>query len=254
MCWVLISFAILFPLSASEQNQVSATATPRRVTLPSATPIPTSGSSPTPTQTATEVPPENGGILLQALETAGEVNVRIDGDIDADRVGAIQFGDTHVVTGRYFRWFRIRFDPSPTGQAFVFEDLVQIVQGDVSLIPDLALQDSDIPIQNTPIPESVPQTNTPDVRQLTPPSGAGVVIPENGDNEILSGILPTFTYPPQLSTITSTPNSDTNQPGDDREIDENTSNNLPNQIAPITPILILGALGALGLLFSSLRR
>lgn len=245
---------MLFNVDTPVSSQISATATPRRVSLPTATPIPTTGSTPTATQTPTEEMGVMDGVFLQALETAGEINVRAQGDINADVLGSIQFGDTYLVTGRYFRWFRIAFDSSPTGQAFVFEDLVEIVNGDVSTIPDLSLEDipSAIEAPNTgeieATVEAVDEQTEVDSRDITPQGNEGIVIPQGDSGDVMQGILPTFTYPASFAE----PNDDNQEMSLDE--DEEVGNNEQNSFAPITPILVLGALGAIGLLLSSIRR
>lgn len=252
----LSSFGITYSSVAAELNQVQATATPRRVSLPSATPFPTSGATPTPTYTLiTEEATPEVGVQLQALEAAGEINVRLQGDINSEIVGTIQFGETYQVTGRFFRWYQIVFDPSPTGQAFVFEDLVEIVSGDLSSIPDLTIPDAanDVSTVVTETANEATETdsianNTQDAREITPPSGEGVAVSsEENSVDVLPGVLPTYTYPPDFDIQATQP--------EEADVDEeNTSETQSNSFAPITPILILGALGGIGLLLSSLRR
>jgi hypothetical protein len=264
--------------SPDEVSQV-VSPTPDRVVIPTATIPPVDGATPT------DVPPTftpiaEGPPQLQARETAGSVNIRLEADPDAQIVGTIQHGDSYIVTGRYFRWLQIRFEPSPSRHGFVFEELVEII-GDETRIPDLT-QDpqpaSDAggeppavdataewqEIQQTP---GIEMTLTADARILELP-----VLPGTGDNDNLPqpesavdgaanpqqgsvpGVLPTFTYPPNL--VAQAPTSEFLEGEITATPDAGNALNISvgDGVAPIVPIAALAGLGMLGLLIAGLRR
>jgi hypothetical protein len=264
--------------ASGEVSQV-VSPTPDRVVIPTVTAVPTDGTVPT------DVPPTftpiaEGPPQLQARETAGNVNIRLEADPEAQIVGTIQYGDSYVVTGRYFRWLQIRFEPSPSRHGFVFEELVEII-GDESRIPDLTQDpqpDSDEggepsavdataewqEIQQTP---GIEMTLTADTRILELPvlPGTGgdddLVQPENEDNGPANaeqgsgpGVLPTFTYPPNL--VAQAPTSEALEDGISATPDAGNALNIDvgDGVAPIVPIAVLAGLGMLGLVIVGLRR
>lgn len=248
--------------AGSISEQVPPSATPVRVSLPTPTIVPTDGATPTPTQTPTETSEAGAaGVLLQALETAGDVNVRIEGDINADRVGSISFGETYRVTGRYFLWYQIVFEASPTGRAFVFSDLVEIVAGDVTTLPDLSIATAGPPVEVVATDEAatgepaigIDATDTADARVINPPSGEGAIIAPDGEGTIIFGALPTFTYPADAASPRATAVSDaTVTQGETADSGQQTGSQ--TGLAPIAPILVLAGLGLLGLLVSAIGR
>lgn len=264
MCGLLFVAIMISRVRASEVelSQVAqvASATPLRVVLPTSTMLATAGVVSSPT--ATYTPQAEGPVQLQAREEAGAVNIRANADPDSDRLGTIRHGDLYTVLGRYFRWLQIQFDSSPTGRGWVFEELVEII-GDPARIPDL--NESLLPTQDTSIIaatqtwealEQLPGgflTLTADARVIAAPSSgetSGGAGSETGNSG--SGVLPTYTYPPNI-----TPQAPTGQiiiegtatPGDTR-----ITISVSDGVAPIVPILILGGIGLLGLLVSVLRR
>lgn len=265
MCLACLSSGAVFA-----QGNVSPTPIP--IQLSTATPLPLIGEpTATPTTEATETP---NIVMLKAKDSAGEVNVRLDADPDADIAGIIVPGEQFPVTGRFFLWYQLRFDNSPTGRAWVFGELVDII-GDPALIPDLseepeATTDATI-IGATQTWEAITLTPggiftaTANARILVDPvsvdaaegseaAGLSGLNPAVGQGEtpIAQNRPPTFTPPPRFS-----------QPSD---ADESTEGTLPtpalqtvnsgsaSEIAPVVPILVLGGLGILGLFISFLRR
>lgn len=237
--------------------QISPTA--QRLQFPTSTPLPTLGDPPTQAP-PTFTPTEPGPPQLQALPDTSEINVRAEADINSDIVGTIRPGEQFIVTGRLFRWLRIRFEPSPTGSAFVYDELVEII-GDPAAIPDLT--ESLQPTTDSSAADATGTasvliltpgfdlTQTADVREIEAPSGEIEVLPQTTDTEDVI-LLPTFTYPPNIPTgvpavptsaqITTTP--------DPTRINLDVSNGL----APIVPIVILLSLGLIGLLISLVLR
>ena len=70
---------------------------------------------------------------MQALQSAGNVNVRALPDIESDLLGTIAHGTLYPVLRNYYRWYELQFELSPNGRAWVYGDLVTI-DGDASLI------------------------------------------------------------------------------------------------------------------------
>lgn len=245
--------------NAAVREQSPPSPTPLIGSIPTATPMPTSGESPTPTTTPTAT--GDTRIELQAGESSGSVNIRAEPDPDADIVGTIRFPDRYEVTGRYFRWIRLRFDAAPGGAGWVFEEIVEVF-GDISTVPDLS-QEPTATVNPTIVSgtqtraaiETIPGglfTLTAEARVIDPPSlDDGSIVEETGDGARIVGALPTFTSPPNLPSrqtrgeimeMTPTPSPTVQTP------------TLSGGLAPIVPILVLSGLGALGILLSFIRR
>jgi hypothetical protein len=201
------------------------------------------------------------------------VNIRLEADPEADIVGSIRAGERFVVTGRFFRWLQLRFESSPTGVGYVYDELVEII-GDESRIPDLT--QANFPTQDTSVQDA---TSTFEAIQQTPggvltlTANARVIeapsVENNSDPALttpsidnsqpnVSGVvsvpqvLPTFTYPPNLITQAPTEASENvnnvvTQTGSNGNSDEDAN------LAPIIPVGALGLAGLLGLIIS-LRR
>ena len=103
---ILLNSAML--LSA----QVRQTSTPITANLFTATPFGLQQFAPTVTVTPTATPP--GPALLEALESAGNVNVRAAPDINSERLGTIAFGAQYPALRRYFQWYELGYEQSPT--------------------------------------------------------------------------------------------------------------------------------------------
>jgi hypothetical protein len=222
------------------------TATPAPVSLPTISPTPAEVITSTPTRTPT--PP--GPALAEALE--GATNVRASPNIEGDLLGQIYPGDLYPVQGRSeggvegARWLRIEYPNSPTGLAWVFEQVVKL-SGNVDQIPD-------IPVSTEPTIDAnqVGATQTVEGLALTP----GALATATADAIIFgaaisgsplppvetAGPLPTFTYPATIAGPAT--------PGATSTRGSETQEGLP----PIIPIVALAAVGSFGLLVSLLRR
>jgi|GEM_PF-346178 len=254
-------------VSADDRQQEAVTATPARINLPSPVPMATveqqgsvgGGSGDISAVEDASLP--EGSVMLEAKSPG--VNVRAAADIESERLGAIEPGERYPIMGRYFRWLQLQYESSPTGSAWVYDELVNII-GDESAINDLS--EEALPTEDTSLSGA---TATQGVLTQTPggvltatalsrilavdvgsdADGDGtlspsdlLVAPEAGAtaNPVL---LPTYTYPPNLpanlptrSTVTTTlPTS-------------------PTDLPPIAPILLLGGLGLIGLAIGSVRR
>jgi hypothetical protein len=262
--WIFILFVLVIVVlgaglltQAEDPAQVSASATPARISIPSPIPLASEIAAATPTEMPTPTP--IGAILLEA---ANEANVRSSPDIGAEKMGTIRTGEIYSIIGRSFRWLQFQYDASPSGTGWVYDELVNII-GNPDDIVDLNA--NILPTVDT---SSINATQTWEAIQQTPgglltatADSRIIQVPGSGDTSI-SGrpaagqmatvpLLPTFTYPPDV--ISQPPSLNT--PEDTQPI-ANTDNlaEVVNDITPITPILIFGVFGILGLLLSSMRR
>lgn len=245
-------------------SQEAVTSTPVRVQLPTLAPPVIDQPEADVIITATRTPTATGPVLLQARESAGEVNVRAEPDIEGGLLGTIVWGDTYPVLGRYFRWIQFQYDGAVTGtvRAWVFEELIDII-GDQSLIPNLDPGATSEPTDATAVVSTEIQsilTQTPG-GVLTATAGSRILSLPGAELEAPNGVdattgtdvpLPTFTFPPDVMLVrTPTPvvqlSTETANP-------ETNTLPIPEDIPPIMPILFLGGLGMLGLAVSSLRR
>lgn len=259
---VILGLLVLRVVQAEDPKQVVVSATPVPINLPSPLPFVTAAVQATATATRTPTPP--GAALIEALT---EANVRAQPDTESERLGTIRAGDLYPIVGRYFRWYQFQYDQSPSGTGWVFDELVQII-GDETTIPDL--NEEAVP---TIDPILAGETATLEAITQTP---GGILTATAASNQIplpqlpgqqsaettaevgseLSGVLPTFTFPPNvvaLAPIQSTQevSGDQSDTGDTLGLENIT---LPTNIPPIAPILILGAVGIIGLFISSFRR
>ena len=219
------------------------TPTPVQLQFPEATPTEMEQLSPTPTRTATIV----ANNFIEAL--SDETNVRAGPDIEAERVGLIYPGTQYRVIARRFDWFQIEFPQSPTGSAWVFSGVVNLI-GNAADIPEIELDQ--IP---TIDPGFLAAQATAEFVRETPgglatltaaveitPTGVFTTSPEEGATLDPSAIPPTFTEPPYTNTPIVIPRGAPSNVG------------TPGGLPPIVPILALAALGLMGLLVSLLRR
>jgi hypothetical protein len=253
--WALILGLIIGATQgAAAEISAQVTATPARINLATPTFPPTLHLV---TETPTRTPTPIGLVVLEAIT---EANVRAEPDPESERLGTIRIGEIYTVRGRYFRWIQFQYDPSPNGRGWVFDELVTIT-GDLSSIPDLAEQAAP-----TVDPALLAITQTLEVVTLTPggvltaTANARVIpAPVTVDTSIIAEstanvsnplVLPTFTYPPEVSRGTVNESAQTQPTTTPGSQEGEPINNVP----PIVPIFALGAIGILGLLVSSIRR
>lgn len=220
--------------------------TPAPVQLPTDTPSPTP-LPPSPTRT----PTSQGPAFVEAINP--DANVRSGPDLEFDRLGRIQPGETYIVLGRQFRWFQIEYPNSPTRTAWVFDAVVTLT-GDLDQIPDLSQQD--IP---TIDPNLAAAAETRIAISQTPgglltltaegggtaPDGLFTTTPLPSQTLAPGERLPTFTFPP--FTYTPIPIEQLQQPVTVTSADD-------EPFAPAIPVLGLLGLGILGLLVGIIRR
>ncbi len=252
--FTLVATNITLSHRATAQEIVSPTPVP--VIIPSATPLPTEQVQATATFTPTPTP--LGVVIVEVPEGFGPVNVRAEPDINSERLGAIRDGERFPALGFFGQWYQIQYDPSPTGKAWVYRDLVTII-GDPA-----ALQEVNVFAEPTVDTSIVGATQTWEAITQTPggiltatanarvlPAPGTRIAPLPGEEAVNGDILPTFTYPPNIppgppeNLILATTPTPSNTPNGGAN-----GNNIP----PIGPIIILGALGMLGLFVNSMRR
>jgi hypothetical protein len=204
------------------------------------------------TVTPTFTPTEKGPVLLEVRESAGNVNVRSEPDPNSDRLGGIEFGTQYPALRKYYDWYEFQYDLSPTGRAWVYGELVDII-GDaveIEVIDTLEeptsafnpeVQQTETALAITSIPGGI-ETATAQARVLSVPTGV-----DGGDSQAINLTpYPTFTYPPDAS-INMQINSEDSF---DEIVDLAPVGSLP----PVFPILMLGGFGLLGMLVASMRR
>lgn len=260
--WILVILLAFRVARAEDPKQVAVSATPVPINLPS--PLPFVTQIPQTTATATRTPTPLGAALLEALT---EANVRAQPDTESERLGTIRAGDLYPVIGRYFRWYQFQYDQSPSGTGWVFDELVQII-GDENTITDL--NEEAVPTIDpvfagqTATLEAITQTPggiltaTAVGEQIPLPIPSNQQQPETGIvGAADSGLLPTFTFPPNVVALAPT-NVVTESSGGEAEtgdISQGLGNiTIPTTLPPIAPILVLGLLGIIGLFISSFRR
>lgn len=252
--YTLLLLIIIFSVFTTVA-QVRQSPTPIIVNL--ITPTPASLQQAIATVTPTFTPTPKGPVLLEARESAGNVNVRAEPDPNGERLGNIAFGTQYPVLRQFFSWYELQYDLSPSGRAWVYGELVDIV-GDVTEIEivdtldqeptqdNVSIQATETWLAITSAPGGL-QTATANARVLSVPT----LVEENLDTQSLDSIepLPTYTYPPDVILIVPTTSDEI-----DEDVPlENESFEI-NQFPPIFLILILGGFGIIGLLISSLRR
>ncbi len=229
-----ILLSIVAPLFA--QGGTDATAV--RANLVTATPEGADALAPTitPSFTPTSLP----AAQLQALQSAGDVNVRALPDIESDLLGTIAHGTLYPALRNYYRWYELRFDLSPNGRAWVYGDLVTI-EGDSSQIEVIdnldavGLTGGFALTGGQSADEAGANPRTIEIATVEA-DAAGAV--EVVDATPLPTYTPPATQPPfvhQLEVV---------------EAAEPSLLNLP----PLVPILLLAGLGSFGFLISLIRR
>ena len=219
------------PASATPVPAVLFTSTPDNIQV--AAPTATPASSPAPVPSA----------RLQALDSAGNVNVRQLPEIESEVLGTISHGTEYTVLRKYFRWYELRYDLSPNGRAWIYGDLVDIT-GDTSRIE--VIENPDV---ITIISQALDTLSGENTQEGTEGDSARTIqlatdqpIRSQSAEVANRTPLPTFTPPaPPRSTFT-----------DRIGVREEISSALPD-LPPIVPIIALGALGLVGLLIGLLR-
>jgi hypothetical protein len=226
-------------ISGDEIQQIVVSPTPLQFNLPTSLPLPSTQQPEFLLATATATPLSQ--VLLEALS---EANVRAQPDTESERLGTIRPGDTYPVLGRYFRWFQFQYNQSPTGVGWVFDELVRII-GDESTILDLT--------EATPQSPREEISLTPDPNQIALPVFSAATTSFLPTQISTVSVLPTYTFPPNLGAIGSSPVNSQLLLTPEDEVTEIQITSRNNPLPPILPILVLGGLGIVGLLISTRR-
>lgn len=248
-----IIFVFIFQITPTF-SQVRQSPTPIIVNLITPTPFNAQQSVATVTPTFTATP--KGPVLLEARESSGNVNIRAEPSPDSERLGSISFGTQYPVLRQFFSWYELQYDLSPSGRAWVYGELVDLI-GDLSEIKvvdtleiaptqsvsDLRATETWIAIASAPGGE---QTATANARVLGVPT---VIDDNNIVIDLATTPLPTFTYPSDIIAIAPTQGNFLAE-----ENNEQTQGTPSGQIPPLFSIVMLGGFGIIGLLINSLRR
>lgn len=250
---LLITSVFIFQVNPSFA-QVRQSPTPIIVNLITPTTFNVQQSVATVTATFTATP--KGPVLLEARESSGNVNIRAEPDPDSERLGGISFGTQYPVLRQYYGWYELQYELSPSGRAWVYGELVDIV-GDVGeivvvdtleIIPTQSVSD----IQSTETWIAI--TSAPGGAQTATASARVLGVPTVVDNndiviDLAVTPLPTFTYPSDIVAVAPTQGDFVN--GENVNSPQNTSS---GRIPPLFSIVMLGGFGIIGILVNSLRQ
>lgn len=252
---ILLILTLITTNSLVIKAQSNITDTPIAVEILTSTPASDALQLLTPTATfePTEIIP-----LLEASTASVDINVRSEPDGTSSRLGTLEQGRQYPVRGRYFSWFWFDYENSPTGRAWVFGDLVNII-GDASTIPTVdpfaAPTDDPVQLDQTATSEAIRLTPelagsaTADARLLVVPTGAST------DAASVNGLLPTFTPPAEIVPLRENDEIRELNIATDEDFLERTLTVIADgELPPIAPIGILAGLGLLGGLISLVRR
>lgn len=213
---------------------------PGQINLPTATSTQIGGPTATPSRTPTLTP-----VLARLIGTP--TNLRSGPGLNFEVLAELDAGTELPLIGRWlgYDWLLVQWEESPTGDAWVYEPLVQVI-GDITTVP--AVEPPAEPTTD-PFQAALDQTATIDLqtpggaetataRALSQPTGVFTATPDGGN--AVAGVEPTFTPPDpyvQPDTILAP------RPGE-----------TPNGPAPAVIIISLGAMGLLTLGVGLLRR
>lgn len=237
LIWIHICLAVLLSPNMHIYAQGADDATPVRASLVTRTPESAQVLAPTITPSLTPTP--QPAVRLQALQSAGNVNVRALPDIESDLLGTIAHGTLYPVLRNYYRWYELRYELSPNGRAWVYGDLVTI-EGDRSLIAVIDTLNAIEPPSGIALsggPNAEEAGANPRTIEIATVEAEAAIAVEVVDATALPTFTPPATQPPfahQLEAV---------------EAAQPPLLNLP----PLVAILALAGLGALGLLISLFR-
>lgn len=240
---VALGFAAVsgFGLLASIDGQALAQGqpTPLQIFIPTRTETPVLEPTVTPTRTPTV------SRSLIRVQARIEANIRTAPDLNAQVLRKVTPGVFFAVVGRRGKWLQIQFSESPTGLAWVFEEVVEITGGDPSTIPEVDIAAVPSPNVATGAAQETASfiTSTPGApgtATALQAAATGVRTLVAISNQNPGAPLPTFTYPPPFIEATLPARA--------------TAVASPGGVPPIVPIVGLGAVGLMGLFISALRR
>ncbi len=252
LLWLISSTALIWFLAApiiEVGAQGQRTATPIVVSLVTATPANIQSLPPTVTSapTATLL----GPTLLQAPETAGNINVRAAPDLDSEILGTISFGALYPALRRYFQWYELSYAPAPNGRAWVYGELVEISGdlGNIQVVDNFADINVFSDNANNAAAGSGELAAASDeesrILVISTESGAS----RQSEAATKASPLPTFTRPPDLPAIIPTGALDSATEGEDRAVPDGRA-----ALPPLFPIVMLAGFGVVGLLINLIRQ
>jgi hypothetical protein len=240
------------PIVVDAQPRI--TDTPLPVVIPENTAQPTSMTLLTPTPTFT-MTPDAPQVVLQAAVPAADINVRDFPDVTGARLGSLMPEQQYPVTGVYFQWYQFEYANSPTGRAWVFADLVEII-GDQTAIPvvDPNVQPTAESLEEIGTATAQAQLLTPEFAESATAAARVLTIPPE-EQSSGDGFLPTYTPPPDLAALQPTiaPDTLTTTP-QGQNLASQVLTGLNTAVPPIVPIIGLISIGVLGLLIAIARR
>ncbi len=234
------------------EAQFERTATPIVANLVTPTPAGLSVFAPTVTLPPTATP--QGPAQLQARESAGRVNVRLEPDTNSDLLGTISFGTFYPLLRRYYLWFELSYEPAPNGRAWVFSELVE-VEGELDDVPTIT-DFAEIVRSNViggegeaggeaGVPAGAGEAGNESRILVISPAADAV---QRGASAAMATPLPTFTYPPDVSTAFK------NVIETSREQASEAPGTVPlSELPPLFPIAMLAGFGVVGLMISFIR-
>ncbi len=242
----LFTLPVLVALTFQQVNaQGGPTATAVPLFFPQTTPTEVVQVTITPSRTPTDVIASAGRIEAKSKDTGA--NLRASPSTDSEKLGTIFPGQFYIIVARYQKWIEIQYDKTPSGLAWVYEDIVNITGIDPAVIPTVS--DNGVPTANV---ATAAARQTADYLTQTPgaPETATAIMAsatgifarntDTTDQPTDAALLPTFTYPPTIVEATLPPKASdsTNRSG----------------VPAIVPIIVLAGLGIAGLFISGLRR
>ncbi len=223
----------------------NATATGVLIVVPTLTATDVKKVTPTPSLTATDAAPGLARIEAKSKDTGA--NLRAAPSTESEKLGTIFPGQFYGVIGRFGKWLEIQYDKSPTGLAWVYEDIVNVTGLDPAAIATLSPNTVPSPNVATGAAQATLNVLTttpggPETATALQASATGVFTRTAGgtDEPTLSGPQPTFTFPAAFVEATLPPRA--------------AASNSQGGVPPIVPIIALAGVGLFGLLVSALRR
>lgn len=245
---LVLNLLMLVGLNQPALAQPQITNTPVRVVLPTlveqATNIVLLTATPTFTPT-----PEPPSVLLQANAPLSDIDVR-DYPESGAYLGSLENGQQYAVYAQYYSWLQFEYPAAPSGRAWIYRPLVQII-GDEASIP--FIDPNNLVTQSPSDNETATAISlflTPGYADTVTAQARIVALPTQLSTPQNSEFAPTFTPPSDIvarNRPQPTPSSGTNV-----EIVSNLIQSF--SIPPIAPIATLAVFGLLGLWVSSWRK
>ena len=245
--WLLIIGIMMLALVGYGQAVAQGpTATAVQISIPTLTPTAVKTATITPTSNA---PTEFAAGLarVEAKDKTTGANLRAAPSTDSEKLDTIFPGAYFAVIGRSNKWLLIKYDKSPNGLAWVYQDIVNVTGLSVAQIP--TVDSNSVPTANVSTAAAqqtlISVTQTPGGNlTVTAIQGSATGVYTRAPGQSAPGVTsspgPTFTYPAGFAEATLPPRQ--------------TSAPSQGGIPPIVPILALAGVGLFGLLVSALRR